>query len=257
VLHYFTHDRGGAQDDFVQLRIWEEQEFLAEEPFERKIWGRCLERGDRCNPVGYLQKLFARRPLGPSKYCLRDATDMKTFNAVANDWHEYERRTLGRRLIDQPATNRSDPCRISNYGDGRDSYRHMRDGQRFFDDWTTSSLGRAGERISKRWCFDVLEHLDARNVRSLTFIPQWTHKESIVSVGRYAALGPCSLYAQLKKFDDRIGAAFNWYFYGLQGDLIMKPQVQLICVAVRGGLLKLPRENSAVLHRWIEQPYGF
>ncbi|AUT65019.1 hypothetical protein [Paraburkholderia terrae] len=256
-LHYFTHDWGGAQDDFVQFRIWQEQEFLAEEPFERKIWGRCLEDGERCNPVGYFQKLFPQSALGPSKYCLRDVIDMKTFNAVANDWYEYERGLVGRRLINQPATDLCDPYRISAYSDGHDRYRYMRDGQRFFDDWTTSSLGQAGERISKRWCFDILEHLDARNVRSLSFIPQWTHRRNITSIGGHAVLDLCNLYARLKKFDDRIGAPFSWYFYGLQGDLITQPQMQLIGAAVRCGLIELPRENSAVLQRWMEQPYGF
>jgi hypothetical protein len=256
-LHYFTHDRGGAQDDFVQFRIWEEQEFLAEEPFERKVWGRCLEGGERCNSIGYLQKLFPQPALGPSTYRLRDVTDIKTFNAVANDWYEYERGLLGRRLIDQPSSDPCDSYRISNYGDGRDCYRYMRDGQRFFDDWTTSSLGRVGERISKRWCFDILEHLDARNVRSLSFIPQWTHRQSIASIGRHAALDLSSLYARLKKFDERIGAPFSWYFYGLQGDLIRQSQMQLIGAGVRGGLIELPRENSVVLQRWMEQPYGF
>ncbi|MEM5460903.1 hypothetical protein VSR69_39755 [Paraburkholderia phytofirmans] len=256
-LHYFTHDRGGAQDDFVQFRIWEEQEFLAEEPFERKVWGRCLEAGERCSSAGYIPKLFPQPALGPSRYCLRDVTDMTAFNAVANDWYEYERRLLDRKLIDLPFANPCDSYRVSRYSDGRDCYRHTRDGQRFFDDWTSSSLGRAGERVARRWCFDILEHLDARNIRSLLFIPQWTHRRSIAPIGGHTALDPSSLYARLKKFDDRVGAPFSWYFYGLQGDLVRQPQMQLIGAGVRGGLIELPQENSTVLQRWMDQPYAF
>jgi hypothetical protein len=44
VLHYFLHDRGGAQENFVQIEVWEEQEFVERELFPRGALGPVERR---------------------------------------------------------------------------------------------------------------------------------------------------------------------------------------------------------------------
>jgi hypothetical protein len=40
LLHYFVHDRGGKLDNFVQIAVWEEQEFVERELLLRTdTWG--------------------------------------------------------------------------------------------------------------------------------------------------------------------------------------------------------------------------
>ncbi|TDY22001.1 hypothetical protein B0G81_2265 [Paraburkholderia sp. BL6665CI2N2] len=257
VLHYFTHDRGGDQDDFVQFRVWEEQEFLAQEPFERKIWWRYGGVDDSEINAEYGPQRFAKVPLGPPGYRLHDAIDIKVFNLVANSWYAYERAVRSGTCINFSPIDVAVVCAVARESPRRDFYRCARDGQRFFDDWSQSSLASAGARVGSRWCFDILEYTDARNIRSLTFFPQWTHRQNISSIKKCTASDIRGLYARLQRFDERVGGPFSWFFYGLQGDLVKQMQMDLIGKGAQAGLIVLPPENRVILQRWMDQPYGF
>jgi len=256
ILHYFSHDWGGDQDNFAQIRIWEEQEFPADDTFERKTWGICVdadptERGTVC-----FHGRGTKVPLGKAGYRLCDIVDMKMFNTIANGWYEIERAVLSGGMSDCASSNSVIFDRSEDGGDVH-PYRYPRDGQRFFDDWSASSAGRSGNRVSRHWSFDTVEHMDARNIRSFTFFLQSGDQCKVPSVRADITTPVRTLYRRLQEFDRRVGTPFSWYFYGLQGDLVAQQVLESIADGVRDGLIKLPDHDSRIMLQWKEQSYGF
>lgn len=83
-LHYFAHDRGGAQENFVQIEVWEEHEFVRRELFPRDdLWGLPdaseLRRG--WPGMAWVERV-SRRSLGESSYRLKAAIDMRRLAAL-------------------------------------------------------------------------------------------------------------------------------------------------------------------------------
>ena len=258
-LHYFVQDRGGAQDNFVQLEVWGEQEFVERELFPRDDhWG--LPHVDELLRGSTGMALVERsesRTLGVPRYRLERAIDMQQFMAIGDAAYERRRRVEGdqRWAETNSATGEHRVVTTRELMPGYDQLRW--ESRRFFDDWSASSAGRAGERACLRWIFNTSDYTEPSGTRHLSFVPQWTHTRKIAELKNTGKLDVYSLYGKLTQFDDRIGHPFAWYFYGLHGNLVKSGQMERVLEAAEDGLIVLPEHDYQVLHRWHEVPYGF
>lgn len=258
LLHYFVHDRGGDQDNFVQIAVWEEQEFVERAVFQDDIyWGIPdadeLRRGSTSAPV----KRIERRTLGTPRYKLAQAIDMHRFAAVAETaYGEFHRAAGDRQMVE--TNSRTGERRVVTLRELTPGYDQIVwKGRRFFDDWEMSSAGRAGERACTWWTFSISDDTDTKGRRHLSFVPQWAHTRKIAKLTNTHKLDAYSLYGKLNQFDKRIGMQFAWYFYGLHGNLIVDSQMERVLAAAEDGLIVLPEHDYQVLRRWGNQPYGF
>ncbi len=258
LLHYFVHDRGGDPDNFVQLEVWEEQEFVEREVFPRDtFWGLPTAdelRDGRCSvPIEGVE----RRTLGAPRYRLQAVIDMQQFAALAEATYRARRQRDGdRRFVE---TNRETGAeRVISMRDLSPGYdRQQWRGRRFFDDWAASSAGRAGERACVRWVFQTQDYTDKEGVRWLDFVPAWTHTRKLAELKNTGKLDVYSLYGKLTQFDQRIGHRFAWFFYGVHGNLILSGQMARVLEAAEAGLIMLHEIDYQVLRRWGDDPYGF
>jgi hypothetical protein len=238
LLHYFVHDRGGDQDNLVQIEMWEEQEFVERLLFPQHDHGLPTAGELRDGSPGFaMLETFDRRLIGAPAYRLDAVIDLQRFNALAEaTWADSHRRAGDRQLRETDGTTgESRVVSVRDLSPGYDQ-RQWR-GRRFFDDWAESSAGRMGERICSRWVFGTSDYTDPKGERTLDFVPRWTHTRKIAGLKdthRLDAYGP---YGQLNQFDERVGTPFAWYFYGLHGNLV--------------------RDDYRVLRRWHADPYGF
>jgi hypothetical protein len=87
--------------------------------------------------------------------------DMQRFMAIGNAAYETRRRAEGdRRWIEtNSATGQQRVVTARELTPGYDQVRW--ESQRFFDDWTASSAGRAGERACQRWAFNTSDYTDS------------------------------------------------------------------------------------------------
>lgn len=259
VLHYFVHDRGGDQDNFVQLAVWEEQEWAERELFPRETtWSLpdASELRRRAPDFGEVTR-FERDARGTPRYRLDRAIDMQRFAAIADATFAATHRTQGdRRLIETDGqTGAQRIITVRELTPGYD--RQQWSGRRFFDDWTASSAGRAGERVCTRWTFSINDYADTQSVRHMSIVPQWAHRRKIAPLKNTQKLDAYSLYGRLTQLDARVGTPFGWYFYGLHGNLVKSGQMERVLEAAEAGLIVLPEHDYAVLRRWQQDPYGF
>ncbi|WP_175712410.1 hypothetical protein [Burkholderia ambifaria] len=258
LLHYFVHDRGGDQDNFVQLEIWEEQEFVEREVFPRRTpWRLPDARELRSGWHDMEGEPVERRTLGAPRYRLQAVIDMKHFSALAEaTFQERRQRDGDRQLVERNVdTGASRVISARDLTPGYDNQQWR--GRRFFDDWAASSAGRAGERVCQRWVFSTEDYTDSRSGRDMNFVPRWTHTRKIAGLKNTAKLNVYSLAGKLTQFDERIGHRFAWYFYGLHGNLILSGQMERMLEAAESGLIVLPEHDYQVLRRWGDDQYGF
>jgi hypothetical protein len=97
VLHFFAYDRDGAQDNFVQLRIFTETEAISRNLFTSATWRRPERPNDLLAFHDYLGEPIEPRPLGSARYRLYDAIDMSTLLRVADACAAEERRLAAAR----------------------------------------------------------------------------------------------------------------------------------------------------------------
>ncbi|KVS67651.1 hypothetical protein [Burkholderia cepacia] len=258
LLHYFVHDRGGEQDNFVQIEVWEEQEFVEREVFPRRMpWRLPDARELRSGWQDLEGERVERRTLGGPRYRLQAVIDMKRFSALAEATYQDRRQRDGdRQLVERNVdTGESRVISVREFTPGYDNLQWR--GRRFFDDWAASSAGRAGERACQRWVFSTEDYTDPRSGRDMNFVPRWTHTRKIAALKNTAKLDVYSLFGKLTQFDERIGHRFAWYFYGLHGNLILSGQMERVLEAAEAGLLVLPEHDYQVLRRWSDDQYGF
>lgn len=261
VLHYFAFDRGGDQDNFVQIEVWEEQEYVERELFARsnwKGWGSVdvddLRRGSP--GLGY-EKRSERRLIGGPTYRLEDAIDMHAFTALAEATFADQHRRAGDRLY-QTTKSSTGETKIATLRELTPGYdRQALRERRIFEDWAESSAGRAGERIATRWAFKTSDWTDRQGERSLSFVPKWAHTKKVAALKDTHRLDVYGLYGRLNQFDQRIGMRFAWYFYGLHGNLVLPGHLQRVLDGAEQGLIVLPEHDYRVLRRWGDTSYGF
>lgn len=257
VLLYFVHDRGGEQDAFVQIGVWQEQEFVERELLPRNDrWGLPDESELRRGSATCVERA-ERRLIGKPRYRLDEVVDMQRFTAIAEAVFRERRRADGDRRVTETnfATGEQRMVTVRELTPGYDQQRWP--GRRFFDDWSESSAGVVGERACKRWTFRVSDYTDHLGARHLDFVPQWAHPRKVLELKDTQKLDVYSLFGKLKQFDERIGMPFAWYFYGLHGNLIKSGQMERALEAAEAGLIVLPENDYRVLRRWGDVPYGF
>ncbi|BCQ30309.1 hypothetical protein NK8_85000 (plasmid) [Caballeronia sp. NK8] len=258
LLHYFVHDRGGEQDNFIQAAVWEEQEFVEREFLPRtERWGLPDAADLRHGSSSLGAEQFDRRLLGQPRYRLHEVIDMHRFAALGEELFLARHRANGERrlIVTDGETGEQRSLTIRELTPGYDKMQWS--GRRFFDDWTDSSPGRTGERICQRWTFNTQDYVDQQGVRELSFVPQWAHTRKVAELKNTRNLDEYSLYGKLTQFDERIGMAFAWYFYGLHGNLVKSGQMERVLEASEAGLIVLPEHDYRVLRGWGDAPYGF
>lgn len=264
VLHYFVHDRSPArrdrQHDFVQIEVWEQQEFVERELFSRELdgWGLPTAgelRGGSIHSASV--ERFERRELGEPRYGLQAVTDMAVFLDLAESvWNDTHRRDGERRLVERNVTTgQVRELAARELVLGYDRQRWL--GRRFVDDWAASSAGQTGERICTRWVFKTSDYTAPDGRRTMSYIPAWTHTKKIAALENTHRLDDYSLYGKLNKLDERIGMPFAWFFYGVHGNVVHGGQLQQIVDAAEAGRIVLPEHDYQVLRAWSDDPYGF
>ncbi|MCG7405329.1 hypothetical protein [Caballeronia zhejiangensis] len=259
LLHYFVHDRGGQQDNFVQVAVWEEQEFVERELFPRTDREGLRDVADLRHGSSSMgtEERFERCELGVPRYRLQEVIDMHRFAALAEDLYLARHRADGdRRVIETDCnTGEQRSLTIRELTPGYDQMRWS--GRRFFDDWADSSAGRSGERACQRWTFATHDYVDQQGDRELSFVPQWAHTRKVAELKSTRNLDVYGLYGKLTQFDERIGMPFAWYFYGLHGNLVKSGQMERVLEAAEAGLIVLPEHDYRVLRRWGDASYAF
>jgi hypothetical protein len=126
--------------------------------------------------------------------------------------------------------------------------------QRLFEDWTLSSAGRSGARLSDHWALDIFDRAHEGG-RHVGFVPLWAFARKLAEVGRAPDIR--TLYGKLQTIDRRTGVPFGWYFFMLHGNRVHDGAGRAILRAAEAGQLVLPEHDYQVLKRWHQRPYGF
>lgn len=267
---YLIHDHGGRQQDFVQLIVRQEDEFI-----ERRLFSvhdtSCrrspkdlsdvvdeAEEGERCSGETKLR-------FRPTTYRLASAIDFAAFlqEAIAV---EGARRVVQRQRVVMVAdvvpgggTLVARPMTVAELDP--DGSRYGWAGQRLFDDWSFSSAGRSGARLCDHWVFQTSDYTSSARAntpgeRTMSFVPVWTFRARLAEVARVPA-SVHALYGRLEAIDRRTGVPFGWYFWMLHGNRVQATAGRTILEAAEAGKIVLPEHDYVTLKTWYERPYGF
>jgi hypothetical protein len=267
---YLVHDRGGRRQDFVQLTVHQEDEFIERRLFSVNdtSWRRSprdlsdvideAEDGERFS--GESKARFR-----PAAYRLARAIDFAAFlhEAIAV---ESARRVMQRQRVIMVADVVPDGgiavARPMTVGDlDPEGGRFAWAGQRLFEDWSFSSAGRSGARLCDHWVFQTSDYTspargNAPGERSMSFVPVWTFRARLAEVARLPA-SVHALYGKLETIDRRTGVPFGWYFWMLHGNRVHDAAGRAILEAAEAGMIVLLEHDYRTLKTWYERPYGF
>jgi hypothetical protein len=256
VMLYLAHDRGGDQTNFVQLKVYEEHEFVPRRLFNPAQWGKpfsveSMLAGDEAGEA------VERREIGSGWYRLWSAVDMAKFVPEATRLFDTERDRQGKRVVEISGPNRGEVVRTTLAELCPEHSKYPWKGIRLFQDWEASSAGRAGARICQHWVFDTSDYQpDAHRSRCMSYIPQWGFNKPLAKVdARRNNL--YELFGKLQKLDQRVGVPFSWYFYMLHGNRVEHCAGEQVAKAAERALLAFAECDYQVLKRWEAQPYGF
>jgi hypothetical protein len=256
VMLYLVHDRGGDQTNFVQLKVYEEHEFVSRYLFNGSPWCKpfsaesMLEGGEAGDAV-------ERREIGNGWYRFCSAVDMAEFVPEAARLFEAERDRQGKRVLELTNQDSKTVVRTTFAELYPEHNKYPWKGTRLFQDWEASSAGRSGARVCRHWVFDAYDYQrDPRRTRNMSYIPQWGFKRPLAKVDK-PGKNTYGLFGKLQKLDQRVGVPFSWYFYMLHGNRVEDWAGERVLNAAEQGLLVLPECDYQVLKRWADQPYGF
>jgi hypothetical protein len=255
-----VHDRGGAHhDNFVQITIWQEDEFLDRHAFDAKPWFAVRDFFDLRSAAGPHFSDEARARVGPSAYSLREVIDMKLFMAEL-DAVEADQRAVASRRRFELTDGRTGETEIKTYAEispGFDRYPSKE--RRLFNDWTVSSAGRSGARLCDHWVMKTWDRSGIKHNphgdRSIGITPSWTFSSKLAEVKSVKSV--YALLGKLETLDRRVKVPFGWYFYMLHGNRVRDWVGGEILTAAESGLIVLPEHDYRVLKAWSELPYGF
>jgi hypothetical protein len=253
---YLVHDRGGDQTNFVQLKVYEEHEFITRHLFNRSPWGKPFS-ADSMLDGGASGEMVERREIGNGWYRLGSAVDMAKFVPEAARLFEAERDRQGNRVMEISSPYSKAFVRTTFAKLYPEHSKYPWKGTRLFHDWDASSTGRSGARICRHWVFDTYDYQrDPHSRRDMSYIPQWGFNRPLAKVDR-PSKNIYELFGKLQKLDQRVGVPFSWYFYMLHGNRVKHWAGERVVRAAEQGLLGLPECDYQVLKRWEDQPYGF
>ena len=265
---YVACDRAGArEDDYVQLKVCMETEYIDRRLFDPQVgWGLppdnvadllgLAEQGPRLGPE-------TRELYSPPIYRLRQTIDVARFVADAEALDAHTRATQAARVV--TVSIDAGPSRTMTAGElmnrhmgGSSESRQQRwKGRRLFDDWTLSSAGRSGARLSDHWAIDLTDWTNPHSgERVMGLIPLWAYMRPLAKVDR-PGLSDYALYSKLETLDRRVKVPFAWYFYMLHGNRVQDWAGHRVIRAAEAGTIVLPEHDYRVLKAWEDQPYGF
>jgi len=263
---YLIADRGGDQDNFLQVEVNVLHERVERRMFDHRGGGvRRLEtlsdlvrlaedEGDRLpedeqSPIGR-DRYELTRVINVAVF-LRDAEAFKT----AEHFHGRERKLLVTDIELGP--DGSPPAqRYMTFDELNPLAKHwVWKPRRLFNDWTESSAGRAGHRLCEHWALQIIDYTSPKDERDIEVIPLWTHTRRMAKIE--TAPNVHTLLGKLQSIDTRRGAEFAWFFYMLHGNLVQSWAAERILKAAEQGLIVLPEHDYQILRRWDTLPYGF
>lgn len=261
---YLIADHGGEQDNFIQVEIELRHERVVRRLFDERGGYRTLQ--DLDDLVRLAEEEGDRIPdeqqatIGRDHYELECCVDVRAFmrDAEALKVAEHERGRQGKLLVTDMEIG----------PDGKQARRYMTIDEinpnakhwvwpprRLFIDWTASSAGRAGHRLSDHWALDIRDYTSPNGERDVSVIPLWTHTRKMAKIE--SAPNVHTLLGKLQSIDTRRGVNFAWFFYMLHGNLVRDWAGERILKAAKDGLIVLPEHDYQVLRRWEALPYGF
>ncbi|ABE47242.1 hypothetical protein [Polaromonas sp. JS666] len=256
----FVHDRGGAhQDNFVQLTVWQEDEFLDRPAFDAKPWFSVRDHYDLQSAAGPHFSGEARARVRPSSYSLREVIDMKLFMAEL-DAVEADQRAVASRRRFELTDGRTGETEIKTYAEMSPGFdRYPSKERRLFNDWTVSSAGRSGARLCDHWVMKTWDRSGVKHNphgdRSIGITPSWTFSSKLAEIKSVKSV--YALLGKLETLDRRVKVPFGWYFFMLHGNRVRDWVGSEILTAAESGLVVLPEHDYRVLKAWSEMPYGF
>jgi hypothetical protein len=259
---YCVVDRGGSQDDFLQLEIDVLNERLERRAFFPSSYGgtfRMVDLRDLIDEAeqGVRYEGEDRRLVAPPRYRLRRVFDASLFLDEAEDVATADmRRRLDRAFnvttnTPEGLTTRTMSVDEIDPGAKREVWR----GRRLFNDWAHSSAGGAGRRLCRHWVLQITDYTSPAGVRSMDFIPMWTHTRKIARIDK--PLPASELRAKLRTLDQRTDVPFAWFFYMVHGNLVEPWAGERILAGVDHGEIDLAARDLDILRRWQARSYQF
>lgn len=254
---YLVEDYGGPADNFVQIEVDVEDEFVDRKAFTY-AWGRTpaslselVEAAENGQQFQDGERVRHR----PSSYRLRRAFNAAAFLREAQSVEEAARTAAGERIVGV-STNGGPtvPMRIADLAEDDGSY--VWPGRRLVDDWEQSSAGRAGHRLCEHWALQISDYTSPKGERHMSVIPLWAHTRKIAELKRRPS-SDYELFGKLESLSQRVGVPFGWYFYMLHGNLVSSWAGRAVLKAAEGGMIVLPEQDYRVLKRWAAREYGF
>lgn len=261
---YFIADRGGAQDNFVQVEVELQHERVHRRLFSEYISHRALHNlSDLVREAedGWPLDPAAQLPIGRDRYQLYRCVDVPAFLADAEQLktadHAVRRRaTLEVTDIEEGPNAKPPVTRRMTIDELDPGAKHwVWPARRLFDDWAASSAGRAGQRLCEHWALQIADYTSPEGRRDVEVIPLWTHTRPIAKVKSVANIH--TLLGKLQSIDACRGAGFAWFFYMLHGTLVEPWAGKRVLKAAEDGLIVLPEHDYQILRRWNERGYGF
>lgn len=251
---HIVQDRGGARaDDFVQLDIWIEDEFVVRELLGEP-WGAVRDLDDLIDYAG--AELPQPVRMRPPTYALSGALDVARF-VDELDALDRERRAAQAKQLVRLTDSFTGESEVKPLGALHpDLTRFPSRARRLFDDWTYSSAGRLGARFCDHWILSTWYDRPASDgTRHMHLVPGWTFKGKLAAVER--ASSDYDLMAKLQRLEARVKVPFGWYFFMLHGNRVKDWAGHRVLGAAESGRIVLPEHDYRVLKAWEASPYGF
>lgn len=256
---YIVHDRGGRQDNFVQLEVNVEEEFVDRRLFAANDWmrRRLEDLSDMVRDAEDGERLdAAARPRHrPPAYRLRRVFDAGEFLREAAVHERAKHKAAGERIL-MVSSDGVPARRVAAKDLVKVPGEYAWPGQRLIDDWTLSSAGRSGNRFSASWALQIADYTSPKGERSMSVIPLWTHTRKMAEIARHPA-STYELYGKLESMDRRLDVPFAWYFYMLHGNLVHDWAGRSVLKGAEEGKIVLPEHDYRVLKNWSTWEYGF
>jgi hypothetical protein len=261
-----TCDQGGPQQNFIQLNVAVESEYI-DRPLTGSFWGSGpydLDDWKRSEALPY----ESRKLLRPISYRLSNVQDIAAFVEHAKTIHAERRVQIRETQVKLTAQNWDGTAgevsvrSLASLDEGFDKFPWWR-GERLLHDWSLSSAGRSGARLCDHWVMELQNYTPPEGKqlnpvlaqRLADFIPAWTHTFKMAKVEKAPSIH--ALYDKLLSIDRRTGVPFAWFFYMLHGNRVQDDAGHAVIRGAEAGALMLPEHDYQVLRRWAERPYGF
>lgn len=254
---FIVQDNGGDQDNFVQLQVFTENEFVDRRLFSGYVYSLPKDFRDLATMAeeGDPFRDDARKRYRPATYRLIEAVDIAKYliDIDAAEQLRRERAQQKRLLVTNVGTGETQHVTAAELDPTFGQFPAP--GRRLFDDWTRSSAGREA-RICDHWVIKTNDHTDDNGRRHIGLVPSWTFGQKLAEVKSRNATS-YALFAQLEKLDRRVKAPFAWYFFMLHGNRVKEGAGYSAIRAAESGEVVLPEHDYRILKNWEKAPYGF